>query len=228
MNLSLNERLEFLKHKQPPSAGTDDIYRTVSFTGYRPGKLPFGDDYECEMARKLKSALMSVFEQFFLKNYNCFLTGGAMGSDLLAADAISEMLKSYGKKASRSISFICLPCHNHIKNWSQKEKDYLERLLNNGNFAFYVSDRPYYKGCMQVRNEYMVDNSSAVVAVYDGKSGGTKNTLDYAEKMKKKIVTIDPSTALKTEFFVTNRDTSYHFNFLHDNKAEYKTAGCTN
>ena len=54
MNLSLNERLEFLKHKQPPSAGTDDIYRTVSFTGYRPGKLPFGDDYECEMARKLQ------------------------------------------------------------------------------------------------------------------------------------------------------------------------------
>lgn len=221
MYLSLDERLEYLKHKRPPSATADDINRTVSFTGYRTGKLPFGNDYECELAKKLKSNLMSIFDQLFQKNYNCFLTGGAIGSDLIAADAIAEVLKSYGKRASRSISFICLPCHNHVKSWSQKEKNYLERLLNEGTYAFYVSDRSYYKGCMQVRNKYMVDNSAVVVAVYDGKPGGTKNTLDYAEKMRKKIMTIDPAASLKTELFITKRDVSHRFNFLNDAKAEY-------
>ena len=32
----------------------------------------------------------------------------------------------------------------------------------------------------QKRDEWMVDQSSRVIAVYDGVSGGTKNTIDYA------------------------------------------------
>ena len=223
MYLSLDERLEFLKHKKPPTATSEDIYRTVSFTGYRPGKLPFGNDYESEGAKKLKSALMSVFDQLFRKNYNCFLTGGAAGSDLLAADAVAEVLKSYGKRASRSISFICLPCHDHVRRWSEKDRNYLERLLNEGTYAFYVSDRPYYQGCMQVRNRYMVDNSSMVVAVFDGQPGGTKNTLDYAEKTNKKIVTVDPFAYLRTELFITKKDVSNHLSFLNCVNEEYRS-----
>jgi uncharacterized phage-like protein YoqJ len=37
------------------------------------------------------------------------------------------------------------------------------------------------------RDEWMVDHASRVIAVYDGVSGGTKNTIDYANKFGVKI-----------------------------------------
>ena len=41
---------------------------------------------------------------------------------------------------------------------------------------------------MQLRNQYMVDNSDLVLAIWNGKeSGGTWNTIKYARKQGKKI-----------------------------------------
>ena len=37
-------------------------------------------------------------------------------------------------------------------------------------------------GTYQRRNEWMVDHSSRVIAVFNGEPSGTKNTIDYAEK----------------------------------------------
>ena len=42
-----------------------------------------------------------------------------------------------------------------------------------------VSNR-YTPTCMMDRNRYMVDKSSILIACYDGKSGGTWNTIKYA------------------------------------------------
>ena len=223
MNLTLNEHLERIKNKLPPSATKDDIARSVAFTGYRPEKLPFGYDYECELAQKVMAALYSIYEKLFLKGYRFFLTGGAMGSDLLAADVISQLKKNYGSQARHVSNYICLPCHDHIKKWDQKEKDHLEKLLNGDTYPFYVSDRPYFSGCMQVRNRYMVDTSAVLVAVYDGKPGGTRNTVEYAEKIKKKIVIINPNDGSKNELFLKPADTSYKLNFLNSSKLEYRT-----
>lgn len=38
----------------------------------------------------------------------------------------------------------------------------------------------YSRACFQIRNEWMVDHSNRVIAVYAGKTGGTRNTLYYA------------------------------------------------
>ncbi|MCQ2287252.1 MAG: hypothetical protein MJZ76_10350, partial [Bacteroidales bacterium] len=46
----------------------------------------------------------------------------------------------------------------------------------------------YSKSCFQVRNKWMVDRSNLVIAVYNGESGGTRNTIKYAEKHGIKIV----------------------------------------
>ena len=44
-----------------------------------------------------------------------------------------------------------------------------------------VFSERYNRGCYFVRNRYMVDESSRVIAVYDGRSnGGTVFTMQYA------------------------------------------------
>jgi uncharacterized phage-like protein YoqJ len=45
---------------------------------------------------------------------------------------------------------------------------------------------------MQDRNIWMVDHCDALIAVWDGTSGGTANCVRYAQKVGKPIVFIDP------------------------------------
>lgn len=44
----------------------------------------------------------------------------------------------------------------------------------------------YEADVMQKRNEYMVDHSDIVLAVWNGKKSGTENCIKYAEKWAKK------------------------------------------
>ena len=54
--------------------------------------------------------------------------------------------------------------------------------------------------CMQKRNEYMVDNSDYVVAVWDGGRRRTGNTVEYAKTKGEGIVRIDPVTQKLSHF----------------------------
>ena len=45
-------------------------------------------------------------------------------------------------------------------------------------------------GCYQVRNEWMVDRSNLVIAVFNGQKSGTKNTVDYAKRKGVNVVNV--------------------------------------
>ena len=49
--------------------------------------------------------------------------------------------------------------------------------------------KPYL---MQKRNEYMVDQSDKVIAVWDGSKSGTYNCIKYTKKQNKEIIVINP------------------------------------
>ena len=48
----------------------------------------------------------------------------------------------------------------------------------------------YFKGCYQVRNEWMVDRSKLVIAVFNGQKSGTKNTVDYTKRKGIRVVNV--------------------------------------
>ena len=43
-----------------------------------------------------------------------------------------------------------------------------------------------------MRNRYLVDHANFLIAVYDGKPGGTQYTVEYARKKGLEIVQIEP------------------------------------
>ena len=49
----------------------------------------------------------------------------------------------------------------------------------------------YDRFCMHRRDRYMVDHSSAILAVFDGTPGGTMYTLNYAMEQKLDILLLD-------------------------------------
>lgn len=48
----------------------------------------------------------------------------------------------------------------------------------------------YSHNCYQIRNEWMVDHSARVIAVWNGSPSGTKNTIMYANQKGVPVVNI--------------------------------------
>ena len=67
--------------------------------------------------------------------------------------------------------------------WSADWQRRYNAVLEQADLVRFVC-KGYSKACFQIRNEWMVDRSARVIAVYNGESGGTRNTIKYAEKNK--------------------------------------------
>lgn len=65
-------------------------------------------------------------------------------------------------------------------------------MLNKADRLTLVTNEEYAPYLMQKRNEYMVDLSDKVIAVWNGKSGGTANCVKYAKTVDKPIMLILP------------------------------------
>lgn len=83
-----------------------------------------------------------------------------------------------------SIKLHCiLPC----KNYNSSHK-YYKFLKLKASEWIELSDE-FYKGCDNVRDQYMVDHCDVLLAVWDGiKSGGVWSTIRKAQKAGKKII----------------------------------------
>ncbi len=161
------------------------------FTGHRPQKLPWyfneNDERYYITREKVKEAIIEAIKQ----GYNYFISGMALGYDIMCAEIILELKKLYPH-----IKLECaIPCPNQDIKWNAPAKARYHKVLSQADKKIVVSDH-YDDDCMQRRNEYMINNSSLVIALYNGKGGGTAKTLKYAEDHNCKIVVIKPQETL--------------------------------
>lgn len=151
-----------------------DLKTTVSFTGHRVLRNDFNVDN-----------LKEVINNLLIKGFRTFLVGMAMGFDLKCAEVLLE------KKKEFNIDVIaCIPCKNQDKFFKNEEKDRYQEYLKKVDKIVCFSDE-YENGCMQIRNRYMVDNSSVLVAYLKYFKGGALYTVNYAKKQNKEIIYID-------------------------------------
>ena len=164
--------------------------KTCAFTGHRPRRLPFGfneNDIRCKLLKdNIRSNIMSLIENKEVVN---FISGMALGIDMYAAEIVLELKEYY--------PFITLeaaiPCENQSAKWiSSSVKRYNDILKKTDKIT--ILQKEYTPTCMQKRNKYMVDNCDYLIAVYNGKPGGTRNTLNYAERVGKEVILINPTT----------------------------------
>lgn len=170
------------------SNGDFDIIKskTVCFTGHRPEKLPFGGSDEAYVIRVLKSTLYKAVLDSINEGYDCFITGLARGIDLWAGEIILDL-----KAEGRPIRLIAAaPFKGHSASFHGAEKFSAGNILLNADKVVYVSQN-YFKGCMQRRNEFMVNNSGKLIAVVSDYKSGTGSTIRYAEKCGLKTRIID-------------------------------------
>lgn len=177
-----------------------DLLKTVSFTGYRPQKLSFGSDENAPEAIRLKSILRSEIQKLIDKHYVYFQTGAAMGVDMMCAEIVLELMETNPKV----MLFAIIPCKNQCAAWDEKSVARYKSIMQRVSGSYLVSDSEYYNGCMQKRNQYLVDTADVLLAVYDGAKGGTANTIEYAKKQGRKIIIVSPSDFTKVQLIENN------------------------
>ena len=165
------------------------IYKetTCCFSGYRPGKLPWKEDETDQRCIALKIKLYDIAESLYNAGIRHFICGMANGSDMYFCE---EVLKLRDDREGITVE-AAIPCEEQASKWDEKTRSRYFRLVSECDYETMVSHR-YTKDCMLKRNIYMVDNSSVLVAVYDGKLGGTMHTVNYAKKCGLEIIEIAP------------------------------------
>ena len=146
------------------------------FTGHRPEKI-------CATEDEVKTWLEKQIDQAIADGYTTFISGCAMGVDIWAGQIVLR------KKAENpSLHLIAAtPWPGFGARWKDGWKEQYFALLHDADLAVNVCDH-YHKGVFQQRNEYMVDRSNRLIAYYNGTPGGTRNTIEYAEKKMIEVV----------------------------------------
>lgn len=170
-----------------------DIIKTCSFTGYRPEKLPFGYDEDSSLCKKLKAILRNEIETLILQGCEHFITGMALGVDMICGELMLELKQNYPNVKITA----AVPCYGQEKHWGSDTQCRYNNLITAVDNVVFVSKTGYYNGCMQKRNRYLVDNCDLLLAVFDGKAGGTMKTVEYAKKQSRRLVVIDPTLLIK-------------------------------
>ena len=147
------------------------------FTGHR---IISGGDIEA-----VRRGLSSAIDALYGDGIRCFISGGAIGFDIEAAEAVISARG--GKPDIRLI--MALPCEKQDKSWTAVQKKRYRGVLDAADEIIFVS-RAYNSYCMRKRNRFMVDNSRVVLAYIKRPRGGTAYTVSYALDSGVKVINV--------------------------------------
>ncbi len=152
--------------------------KTVAFTGHRSVTgISRG-----ELSHRLDKTLVGCYD----RGYRRFITGMAIGFDMLAAEAVLRL------RASRPDVHLmaAIPFPGQPARFSLEDGQRYIRLLEAADSRKMVSAF-YHSGCFHRRNDYMIDQASMLIALWDGKpSGGTYYTCSEALRRGLSVVNL--------------------------------------
>lgn len=155
-----------------------NINETVAFTGHRsidPSKV-----------QKVKQELRAKVKALYAKGVRYYLSGMALGFDMLAAEEILSL-----KAELPSLKLIAIiPFDGQCNRWNYKDQGRYKRILAAADDSIVLSDG-FFKGCYLKRNDFMIDHSCGLIAYYDGGyKGGTFYTFKNAKAKGKDIINL--------------------------------------
>lgn len=155
------------------------------FTGHRPQHFPWKyneGDLRCVMLKyRLKREIVNAIKQDGIRH---FLTGMALGVDIWAAEIVLSLRKQWPITLEAVI-----PCKGQDIRWHSESQERYRSILNQCDNVILLQEG-YTPDCFQRRNQYMVEHSNLVIAVWNGSPSGTGNTVAYAKCRGKQVRTI--------------------------------------
>lgn len=141
-------------------------------TGHRPDKL---GGYGQDVTDKLISLATDALEELHPEQV---ISGMALGWDQALATAAIRLDNPV---------LAAVPFKGQESTWNQESQDIYNSILAKCKKVAIISDGGYTIAKMMLRNNWMVDNSTHVLALWNGSRGGTYQTVKYAQKVGKPI-----------------------------------------
>ena len=157
--------------------------QSCCFTGHRQEKLPWGADESAAGAVTLKTTLFETLQAVYHSGIRHFICGMATGCDMYFCEAVIALRSAHPEITLEA----AIPWEGQSAGWNATLKKRYNRLTEDCDFHTLVQSQ-YTPDCMMKRNRYMVDNSSLLIAAYNGSPGGTMNTLLYAMRQGLEII----------------------------------------
>ncbi len=158
--------------------------------GHRPHKFPWRYNEADSRCVALKATLVEQITALAEAGVTQYYSGGADGTDHWCAEIVLALCEK-----NPALKLHCvLPHEGQADKWSESARARYHSILKQADTVDYVS-RAYYDGCMIDRNHRLVESAGLLLAVYNGvRRSGTGATVNYARKMGREIIVIDPIT----------------------------------
>ena len=114
----------------------------------------------------VREALRKGIDQALAWRCTTFISGMAPGVDIWAAEEILAL-----KRKNPEVKLVCAVPFDGFDE------------------VFFVSPGNM-RAVAIIRDKWMVDHSCLVIAFYNGEKGGTRTTIDYAEKKKVRVLNV--------------------------------------
>ncbi len=160
-----------------------DPTHSVAFTGHRPEKIAQYAADPQGIEAHIRHLLRSAITELYGEGFRWFLSGMADGIDLWAADEVLRLRNEGICPEARLCAVV--PFAGHRKTIIHQELyDQITELAD----CVTTLRNHYTRGCYALRNDFLVAHSAALIAYYEGESGGTEYTISKARRAGHRIV----------------------------------------
>ncbi len=147
----------------------------LAATGHRPDKL---GGYSMEIAGGL---MMLAVKHIDAMKPTEVISGMALGWDMAVAEAAVFL----------NVPFVAaVPFTGQAAKWPPESRAIYSALIAKAKSVTIVSPGGFATWKMHARNKWMVKNADHMLALWNGKGGGTKNCIEEANKRGKPITNV--------------------------------------
>ena len=163
---------------------------SCAFTGHRSHKFPWKENEDDPRCIALKKTLTERIVALAEAGITDFFNGMADGTDHYCAQIVLTL-----REKNPALKLHCvLPHKGQADKWSDSARERYYSILKQADSVEYVC-QSYYDGCMIDRNHRLVESAGLLLAVYNGaRRSGTGATVNYARRMGREIIVINPLT----------------------------------
>ena len=165
------------------------MVKIIGATGHRPEGL---GSYSKDTGNKIIKLVINHLQNIEVDEV---ISGAAIGYD------------TYFTLAALSLKIpitLAIPFYNQPNKWNSFDKEIYSNIIKRAKAVIYVDELvgtkynipslkvgEYYNVKMQLRNQYIVDNCTTLLALWNGETkGGTYNCIKYAQSQNKEIINL--------------------------------------